>query len=367
MNTKPERVVFLDQDHVLRFIRSLLDARDREAAVADFLAPEQISDIDLDQVTAGLSQGPDLDVVQAAPTDTLADLDPTVVVLRRGSMDGHAITGSPRLRLIQRLGQRTRGIDLETAHCQGVAVSCLSRLSLVSVAEHVVLLTLALARRLVESDSAVRTGRRRPTPAPDSDGSIYNWAGIDGITTLYGKTLGIIGLGEVGLLVAERANALGMHVMHHDRTRTCDGPGSTWQPLEDLLGQSHVVSLHVPGAHGDPVIDAHALAHMRPDAFLINTSRGYLVDEDALHQALISGQIAAAALDVHAHEPRRPDRFTTLGNVVLTPHVAAGSRRAVVEEASAIFANIRAVLDGEQPAHGLTGHTTGVPVRASHA
>ncbi len=355
MSAVTERIVFLDKDHVLSFIRSLLDAGDREAAVADFLAPEPISDIDLESLTSGLSRGPDLDVVQAPTPFAVAELDPTVVILRRGRMDAPTMQASPRLRLIQRLGHRSEGIDLVAARQRGVVVSCLSRLSLVSVAEHVLMLTLALSRRLLESDEAVRNGRRHPLPTPGADGSVYNWAGIQGITTLHGKTMGVIGLGEVGVLVAEKAHALGMTVVHHNRAAQSGSGGevSSWRSLPDLLALSDVVTLHVPGSNATQIIDAQFLDAMRPNAVLVNTSRGYLVDEDALYHALVGRKIAGAALDVHALEPRPPDRFTALDNVVLTPHVASGSRRAVLAEAAAIFSNVHAAIEEVDVPHGV--------------
>ena len=359
MTTRPPRVVFSDDDHILTLIRTLLETEDREAALADFLAPDPSDGIDFEELTSGLRHSAELDVLQASSPDAVADMDPTVVILRRGGVDAATIEASPRLRLIQRLGHRVRYLDLDAARRHGVAVSCLPRDSLVSVAEHVVMLTLALARRLLESDSAVRTGRTRPGQAPGRNGSVYNWAGITGMTSLRGRTMGIVGLGEVGGLVADRAHALGMRVIHHNRTRGGSDVGSTWHPLEDLLALSDVVTVHVPGSPRTPVIDARALEAMRPGAFLINTSRGHLVDEDALYDALVGGQIAGAALDVHADEPRLPDRITALENVVLTPHVAAGSRHAVVDEAAAIFANVRAILDDGQPRHGLVAGAGG--------
>jgi phosphoglycerate dehydrogenase-like enzyme len=226
-------------------------------------------------------------------------------------------------------------------------------MSLVSVAEHVLMLTLMLTRRALESDRAVREGQIHPVPRPGEDGSVYNWAGIEGITPIYGKTLGIIGLGEIGLLVAERARALGMRLLHHDLTPSASCAHSEWRPLDRLLAESDVVTVHVPGKPGDPLVDEQFLTSMRPGSLLVNTSRGYLVDEDALYRALMSGHLAGAALDDHAREPRASDRFTKLESVVLTPHVASGSRRAVLSEGAAIFANIRSILDGAPPAHAL--------------
>jgi phosphoglycerate dehydrogenase-like enzyme len=124
--------------------------------------------------------------------------------------------------------------------------------------------------------------------------------------------------------------------------------------LDALLREADVVTLHVPGTVGnDGLIGARELALMRPDAILVNTSRGRVVDEDALYDALASGRIAGAGLDVHRVEPRPPgDRFAALDNVVLTPHIAGGSRLDALRELAAVFENMRAVLAGGPPVHG---------------
>jgi len=350
-----KRVVFADTDHVVALLQDLIDPKflDKHERLMDFVAPEALGALDWDEFTCGLISLPGLEVRHATRIAEVASLDPNVIVVRRAAVPGTIIEQCRELRLIQRLGQRTDGIDLDAAARGGVAVSCLTRASLISVAEHVLMLMLAMSRRLRESDNAVRHARHDARASVDADGSCWNWAGIAGISPLHGRTLGIVGMGEVGALVAERAKAFGMHVAYTDRRPLVGVEGFEHLSLIELLATSDFVSLHVPGPAGaHPLIDATSLQYFRPGACLINTSRGRLIDEPALIEALVSGQLAAAALDVHAIEPRpSDDALLGLDNVLLTPHLAAGSRRTVLSEARAVFANIRAVFDGQPPRH----------------
>jgi len=351
------RVVFADADHVLALLHDLIDSgfADKRERLEDFIAPEDLADFDVEELTCGLSSMPDLQISQATKAADIADLNPHAIVVRRAAVSADLIRRCPELRLIQRLGQRTAGIDRAAAEDAGVQVSCLSRPSLVSVAEHVVMLMLAVSRHLNESHRAVRDGRRDPRATVDADGSSWNWAGISDIRPLRDRSLGIVGMGEVGELVAETALALGMRVRYTDTHSAASLSGVESVSLTHLLATSDFVSLHVPALAGTPpLINTTTLAHFKRGACLINTSRGSLVDEAALLEALRSGRIAAAALDVHAVEPRpQASPLLELDNVIMTPHVAAGSRRIVLSEAHKIFANIRAALDAQPPSHDV--------------
>ncbi|GAA0378781.1 D-glycerate dehydrogenase [Acrocarpospora corrugata] len=325
-------IAFLDDDHVLRMIQGLLTARTSEdwARVTAFFAPDVVDVAGLRRLRAGLEAGPG---------------ETAVLVLRRGRVTRELIESSPGLRLVQRLGRRQDGIDLEASREHGVEVSCLPRPSLVRTAEHTILLMLALTKRLIVADREVRSGVSRP-------GAGYNWAGLTGLGGLSGRTLGIVGLGEVGGLVAERARAFGMRVIYHNRT----GLSGAYRSLPDLLAEADVVSLHAKSA--TPVIGRAEIAAMRPGALLVNTSRGRLIDEDALYDALVTGRLGGAGLDVHQVEPRPPgDRFCALDNVVLTPHIAGGSRLDVLDEVALMFDNIRHALAANPPPHGRVGGT----------
>jgi phosphoglycerate dehydrogenase-like enzyme len=192
-------------------------------------------------------------------------------------------------------------------------------------------------------------------------GVAYNWAGISGIGGLFGKTLGIVGLGEVGSIAAGMARAFGMRVLYCNRNRLPAAQEAKlaveYAPIGTLLAASDFVSLHatnIPENRG--LIGAATFAAMKPAAFFINTARGPIVDEDALYDALTTGMIAGAGLDVHTVEPRpTPDKLATLRNVILTPHIAGGSRKGVMLEIEAILDNCRAVLTGDPIKYQVTG------------
>lgn len=350
MSNRPV-VVFLDDDHVVGLLRAILgEPRSADAAVRAFVAPEPADFAVVRRLRRGLEAGVDIDLRAGAG----AVPDATALVFRRGSIGSSMIAGAPALALVQRLGESAAGIDLAAARRWGVAVSCLPRPSLISVSEHVLLLMLALARRLVVADRAVRAAQQ---PGGAEGAVAYNWVGLDGLRPLCGRTLGLVGLGEVGRLVAVRARALGMQVLYADRARLDTEQeaslGASYRPLERLLEEAEVVSLHVPLQGNEKLLDRRQLARLRPGALVINTSRGALIDEQALREALEEGRLGGVALDVHAREPRPAgDQLSARDDVILTPHVAGGSRLDVLSEAEAIFDNVRAVLAGSPPPHG---------------
>lgn len=353
-NEPPRGIVFFDNDHVIRLGRSLLAwqaDQDRQYA-KEFFQPEVVAYEELASVGANLRSAHSLDVrplgESAAMTDSCA------IIFRRGRFDASLLKSAPQLKLLQRIGESPHMIDLDAARSRGIHVSCLPRRTLAHVAEHVLLLMLALSRNLLAADHAVRNS----ADAPGKAGSVaYNWAAVAEISPLAGRTLGIIGLGEIGQLLARRARALDMRVVFTDRKAISEDrlPRSDIQQLElqDLLLVSDFVSIHVPPLPGGtPLIGASQLRLMRPTAYLINAARGALLDEDALYDALVAGRLAGAGLDVHAREPRGlGDRFAELPNVVLTPHLAGGSRKGVLEEIAAVFDNIQDVLAGLPPRH----------------
>jgi phosphoglycerate dehydrogenase-like enzyme len=218
---------------------------------------------------------------------------------------------APRLRLVHKLGAGVNTIDVETATARGIAVANMPGANAPSVAEGAVLLMLAALRRIIELDRATREGAG--WPADPTLGETVRDIG--------GCTVGLVGYGNVAKHVETIVAAMGAIVLHtssrHDGT-----PG--WRPLPELLAASDVVSLHLPLTESTSgLLDADALATMKPDAVLINTSRGPIVDEAAVVDALRGGRLAAAGLDVFAVEPVPGDNpLLKLDNVVLTPHVS---------------------------------------------
>lgn len=209
--------------------------------------------------------------------------------------------------------------------------------ALVGVAEHTLLLMLALSRHLL--DVLARTQAQAWLPErsepvlTDQRKYTYNWIGLQDFGVVYRKTLGIVGLGLIGRAVAVRARAFGMRILYHQRHRLDAKSerrlGVEYAPLDDLLRRADFVSLHhrfdASPQGNDRHIGARELALMKPTAYLINTARGRLVDEEALAAALQAGRIAGAALDVFRYEPLPPDHpfFALAGDrLLLTPHVA---------------------------------------------
>lgn len=352
-------ITFLDNDHIMTLMRLMLKKStfEDDRWLKAFFAPEPVDLSALRQMGSGLREIDGVGVHLDDGTSTFRDTD--ILVFRRGNIGRQELEHCPSLKLVQRLGASPDPIDLAAAAEKRISVSCLERKSLAYTAEHALLLMLALSKKLVVADASVRTGRFDPHAIDPVDNVSYNWVGLSGLGGLFGKTLGIIGLGEVGYLVAERARAFGMNVCYSNLVQLPPereaALGVEYCSLDRLLEASDIVSLHVPSTKDNiKMIGVAAFSRMRKNALFINMSRGRLVDEDALYDALSSGRIAGAGLDVHVEEPRLPDdRFCKLDKVILTPHIGGGSRLGVLDEIAQIFDNMRAALSGNAPRHGV--------------
>jgi phosphoglycerate dehydrogenase-like enzyme len=217
---------------------------------------------------------------------------------------------APSLRLVQKLGVGVNTIDLTTARARGVSVCNLPGVNTPAVVEASLLGMLAALRQLRTYEAATRAGAGWTLPSSLGEGS----------AEIRGKTVGLIGLGDIASSLAAVLQALGATVLHHSRRTDRTG----WRPLDQLLTESDIVSLHVPlDGTTAGMLSAERLAAMKPGAVLVNTARGGLVDRDGLIRALTIGPLRAAALDTFAVEPVDPsDALLALPNVVLTPHVA---------------------------------------------
>ena len=354
------KIVFLDDDHVIRLGRYALS---RPPEVNDdwvraFFSPEPVDPQAVYQAADGLHESDGVTVLGlSASAEEIRDADPTIIIFRRGTVDAQRIAASPKLRLIQRMGERSDGIDLAAAKRRGIHVSCIPRLTLIYTAEHAIMMMLALAKQLVQADQRVRAGQWDQDRAQPTDGVAYNWTGSTSLSGLYGKTLGIIGLGEVGSIMAGMARGFGMRVIYSNRTQLPIAKeqevGVTFAQRQELLAQSDFVSVNAANLPANrAMIDMNTFTAMKRTAFFINTSRGKLVNEDDLYTAVSTGVIAGAGLDVHWEEPRAAgDRLCQLPNVIMTPHYAGGSRFGVLDELNQIFENCRTVLAGNKPAH----------------
>jgi len=277
---------------------------------------------------------------------------------QRRPVSADIINAGPKIRLIQKLGTRYHQVDVDAATRRGIPVAVEPAPSHANVAEHVFLFMLALARGLFEAHRRVVDGHYEQlglTPRPTTPTQYaYNWTGVKGIRLLKGKTLGIIGLGDIGAETAKRASCFGMRVIYYTRHPLSPAEeeeyGARYAPLEQVLRESDFISLsasHTPETEN--MINAETLAMMKPTAFLINTARGGLVDEKALYDALVKGKIAGAALDVYKQEPAPKDNpLLKLPNVICTPHIAVGSLP-IEGRFQGCLDNIARVLRGERP------------------
>jgi len=257
-----------------------------------------------------------------------------LVVRSATRVNAELLERAPKLLVVGRAGTGVDNVDLEAATRRGVLVMNTPGGNAPSVAEHTVALLLALARRIPMLDAAMHAGR---------------WEKSKGLgAELRGKTLGLIGMGRVGSEVARRARALEMKVLACDPYVTesaANEAGVSLVTLDELFAQSDYISLHtasVPETHH--IINAQALAKMKKGAQLVNTARGELVDEAALIDALRSGQLGGAALDVFAVEPPKDSPLVAMPNVVATPHVGGSTVEAQEEVGTLIAQQVRDYL-----------------------
>ena len=220
-----------------------------------------------------------------------------------------------RLKLIIRGGVGMDNIDVAYARERGITVANTPTASSASVAELAIAHMFALARFLYISNVTMRDGK-------------WEKKAYKG-TELCGKTLGLIGMGRIGSETAKRAAALGMNVIYTNQSGPKADIPYEWKTLDELLAASDYVSLHMPGAKNAPaLLTAEKIALMKDGAFLINTARGALVDSTALCDALDSGKLAGAALDVYTEEPSKDERLLHHPKISLTPHIGASTKEA---------------------------------------
>jgi len=263
-----------------------------------------------------------------------------IIIRANGAVTRRIIEAAPRLKVIGRHGVGVEAIDIEAASERGIYVVNTPDANTEAVAEHVIGMLITLAKRMGEADRALRAGRWHVR---------YEYVGQE----LRGRTLGVVGIGRIGYRVAEICHSMGMRILYHDVVRSQVAEvhlDAYWVALPDLLRQADAVSLHVPllpNTHH--LIGASELALMKPTAILINTARGGVVDNRALVDALQSGRIAGAGIDVFEQEPLPPGSpFCSLENVVITPHMAAHTHEALYHMAMVVEDIVR-VLQGLDP------------------
>jgi glyoxylate reductase len=259
------------------------------------------------------------------------------------NVDEELLNVSARLKIIAHFGVGYNNIDLKAATLRGILVSNTPGVLTDATAELAFALILAISRRLVACDRITR------------EGHFQYWAPMLFLgREVTGKTLGIIGLGKIGKAVALRAKGFAMRVLYHNPNRIDISEekalNAEYVSLKTLLMESDFVSLHVPlTEHTKHLIGTDELSLMKPTAFLINTSRGPVVDEQALLNALRERKIDGAGLDVYEHEPALTPGLTELDNVVLLPHVGSGTLETRIKMATMAVENLIAGLSGEVP------------------
>ncbi|QVI36248.1 2-hydroxyacid dehydrogenase family protein [Lacticaseibacillus casei] len=256
---------------------------------------------------------------------------------------------APHLKLIANYGAGFNNIDVTAAKAQGVLVTNTPKVSTTSTAEVTLALMLAVLHRVTEGDRLMR--------GPGFSG----WAPTFFLGhELAGKTVGIIGMGQIGQAVAKRVHAFDakiLYTQHHQLTPEAEQAlGATFTDRATLLQQSDIVTLHlplVPATHH--LLDAQALATMKSTAYLINAARGPLIDESALLKQLTDHRLAGAALDVYEAEPHVSSGLKALDNVVLTPHIGNATVEARDAMAKIVTDNTLAVLNGKHPQYVVNG------------
>ncbi|MEM6664538.1 MAG: D-glycerate dehydrogenase [Pseudomonadota bacterium] len=258
-----------------------------------------------------------------------------------GPLLGHA---GPNLKLIASYGAGVDHIDVETARSRGILVSNTPGVLSEDTADMTMALILAVPRRLPEGLEAMRSG----------DWSGWSPTGLTG-HRIWGKRLGIVGMGRVGQAVARRARAFGLQIHYHNRRRLhedieAETEATHWESLDQMLARVDIVSVncpHTPATYH--LLSARRLKLLKPSAYIVNTARGEIIDENALTRMLAAGEIAGAGLDVFEHEPGVNPRLLGLPNVVLLPHMASATEEGRLEMGEKVIINIKTFADGHRP------------------
>ena len=278
-------------------------------------------------------------------TTAMADCDVLVPTVT-DRIDADLIAAAPpRLKLIASYGAGVNHIDLAAAKAKGIMVTNTPGVFTDDTADLTLALILNVPRRLGEGHRMMRSG------------AWQGWSptGMLG-HRIGGKTLGIIGFGRIGEAVAIRARAFGLNIIYNKRNRL---PASVEEELgvsfeadlDRLVGRADIISLHCPlTSETDKILNTRRIALMKPDAYIINSSRGELIDEEALIDALENGRIAGAGLDVYTHEPAVDARLFSIPNVVLLPHLGSATVEGRAASGERVIANIRMWADGHRPA-----------------
>jgi len=249
-----------------------------------------------------------------------------------------------RLKLIANYGAGVDHIDVDTARARGILVSNTPGVLTEDTADMTMALILAVPRRLTEGIALMQSG---------------DWAGWSPTAIMghriWGKRLGILGMGRIGQAVARRARAFGMQIHYHNRRRLHAEveealEATYWESLDQMLARMDVISVNCPHTPATfHLLSARRLALMKPSAYVVNTARGEVIDENALTRMLVRGELAGAGLDVFENEPAVNPRLLGLPNVVLLPHMGSATEEGRLEMGEKVILNIKTFADGHRP------------------
>jgi glyoxylate reductase len=250
----------------------------------------------------------------------------------------------PRLKLIASFGTGVDHIDIASARTRGITVTNTPAVLTEDTADMTMALILATSRRLAEGERLIREGK---------------WTGWGPTSMLghrlWGKRLGIVGMGRIGQAVARRAKGFGLSIHYHNRRRAEEAieqelEATYWESLDQMLARVDIVSVncpHTPATYH--LLSARRLKLLRPHAVIVNTARGEVIDEDALTRMLIAREIAGAGLDVFEHEPAVSPKLLKLDNVVLLPHMGSATIEGRIDMGEKVIINIKTFADGHRP------------------
>ncbi len=354
-------VLLVEEDRVLRQVGLLLDpatSPERTAAFLDYYAHDVADFMSWrEAVRKKLSALYPSDVRIYSNEEELRERlpDADVLIAERLAVGEREIASAPSLKLVQQFGTITDNIDAQACRSRSLPLLTLRRRTNVACAEHTLMLILALAKRLPLTNGLVTAERLQARgfvsrPYDTRHVARANFGRIPGIGTLLGRTLGVLGQGEIGREVAAFARVLGMRVLYHKRHRLDAeaerAAGIEYCSFDELFERSDFVTIHVPlNAATRGLVGAAALRRMKRGAFLLNISRASIVDRAALVDAVESRHLGGVGLDVLYHEPTTPDDpLLRHENVIVTPHIAGASRMNSLLDIEEMLLGIDSVL-----------------------
>ena len=296
----------------------------------------ELFDARLNHEDVPMSQADLIEAVRTADVlvPTITDRIDSKVIVRAG----------PKLKLIANFGAGVDNIDVKTALERGISVTNTPGVLTEDTADMTMALILAVPRRLVEGVNELQADK------------FQGWAPSWMLgNRIWGKRLGIVGMGRIGQAVARRAKAFGLQIHYHNRKRVAPGietelEATYWDSLDQMLARMDIVSVncpHTPATYH--LLSARRLKMMKPSAYIVNTARGEVIDENALTRMLASGELSGAGLDVFEHEPAVNPKLLKLKNVVLLPHMGSATLEGRIDMGEKVIVNIKTFADGHKP------------------